>query len=132
MSLKDYYCILSVSKDASAEEIKRAFRQLALRYHPDHNPENIREAEAKFKEINEAYEILGNELKRWQYDRLKSLSGNPRPAMESDLHSSPDQVSLQEMLRRLAEMGIFFSGGCRSGRGCRRQFWQDHQQQWRE
>ena len=57
MELKDYYQILNVSQDASAEDIKKAFRRLALQYHPDHNPENIKEAEAQFKEINEAYEV---------------------------------------------------------------------------
>ena len=61
MQFKDYYQILNVSRAANAEEIKKAFRQLAMRYHPDRNPENMEEAGEKFKEINEAYEVLGDE-----------------------------------------------------------------------
>ena len=68
MTEKDYYEILEVSKNASGEEIKHAFRRLAMQYHPDRNPNN-KEAEAKFKEINEAYEVLKDEQKRAAYDR---------------------------------------------------------------
>ena len=64
----DYYEILEVSKTASGEEIKKAFRRLAMQYHPDRNPGN-KEAEQKFKEINEAYEVLKDEQKRAAYDR---------------------------------------------------------------
>lgn len=64
---KDYYQILGVPRDASAEEIKRAFRRLAMKYHPDRNKSP--EAESKFKEINEAYEVLSNPDKRAVYDR---------------------------------------------------------------
>ena len=66
---RDYYAILGVSKTASASEIKKKFRQLALKYHPDRNPGN-EEAEAKFKEISEAYEVLSDIDKRAQYDRF--------------------------------------------------------------
>jgi DnaJ-class molecular chaperone len=51
---------------------------LALQYHPEHNPENAREASEKFMGTNDAYEVLGDELKRWQYDRLTSLSNDPQ------------------------------------------------------
>ena len=68
--MKDYYQNLGVSTDASPDDIKKGFRQLALRYHPDRNPGNTKEAEGKFKEINEAYEVLGNEQKRHHYDYL--------------------------------------------------------------
>lgn len=67
MAEKDYYRTLGVSRNASEEEIKSAFRKLALKYHPDRNPDN-KEAEAKFKEINEAYEVLSNPEKRKIYD----------------------------------------------------------------
>lgn len=66
---KDYYTILGVSKAASADEIKRAFRQLARKYHPDVNPED-KTAEAKFKEVNEAYEVLSDSEKRRKYDQF--------------------------------------------------------------
>lgn len=68
MTEKDYYEILEVSKNASGEEIKHAFRRLAMQYHPDRNPGD-KVAEAKFKEINEAYEVLKDEQKRAAYDR---------------------------------------------------------------
>jgi curved DNA-binding protein len=66
---KDYYSILGVSKSASAEEIKKAFRKLAVKYHPDRNPNN-KQAEDKFKEISEAYEVLGDSDKRTKYDQF--------------------------------------------------------------
>ena len=64
----DYYELLEVSRDASGDEIKKSFRRLAMKYHPDRNPGN-KEAEQKFKQINEAYEVLKDEQKRAAYDR---------------------------------------------------------------
>lgn len=66
---KDYYAILGVSKNSSEADIKKAFRRLARKYHPDLNPGD-KDAEAKFKEINEAYEILSDAEKRSKYDRF--------------------------------------------------------------
>lgn len=73
---KDYYQILGVSKTADAAEIKRAYHQLAKKYHPDLNKDNP-QAEARFKEVNEAYEVLGDAQKRKMYDQFGSADGNP-------------------------------------------------------
>lgn len=69
MEYKDYYKILGVDKNASAKDIKKTYRKLARKYHPDVNPDNT-EAEAKFKEINEAYEVLKDKEKRKKYDEF--------------------------------------------------------------
>ena len=125
----NYYQILNISRGASAEEIKKAFRQLAMCYHPDRNPENIEEAGEKFKEINEAYEVLGDEQRRWQYDRLTSLSSYPQGTMDENMGSE----SVLEMIRRMAGMGFVEKGaGWGKSWGCgRRQGGQCHRQ-WRQ
>lgn len=69
MDYKDYYQILGVTKSASQEEIKKKYRKLAVKYHPDKNPEN-KQAEAKFQELSEAYEVLKDPEKRKKYDQL--------------------------------------------------------------
>ncbi|MFH1650904.1 MAG: DnaJ domain-containing protein [Chloroflexota bacterium] len=79
--MKDYYHILGVPENAGQREIKQAFRKLAFQYHPDKNPGREKEAEERFKEINEAYCILGDEPKRQQYDAARrggfGLYGQP-------------------------------------------------------
>lgn len=67
---RDYYEVLGVSKTATDEELKKAYRKLAKQYHPDANPDNKEEAERKFKEINEAYETLSDSQKRKMYDQF--------------------------------------------------------------
>ncbi len=69
MDFKDYYKILGISKTATADEVKKAYRKLAIKYHPDKNP-NDKAAEEKFKEVNEANEILKDDKKRKEYDGL--------------------------------------------------------------
>src|SRR5690349_4927047 len=65
---RDYYAVLGIKREASAEEIKKAYRQLALKNHPDKNPGDA-EAEKRFKEAAEAYEVLSDQAKRQRYDR---------------------------------------------------------------
>ncbi|MFW5648011.1 MAG: molecular chaperone DnaJ [Candidatus Alkaliphilus sp. MAG34] len=69
MGKRDYYDVLGVSRDAGEQDIKRAYRKLAMKYHPDRNPDD-KEAEEKFKEVNEAYEILSSSEKRRRYDQF--------------------------------------------------------------
>lgn len=81
MAKRDYYEILGVSKNASDDEIKKAYRKLAVKYHPDKNPGD-KEAEAKFKEINEAHDVLSDKQKRARYDQfghagVGGAGGNP-------------------------------------------------------
>ncbi|MBP9675870.1 MAG: J domain-containing protein [Anaerolineaceae bacterium] len=71
MDYKDYYKVLGVDRKATPEEIKKSFRKLAMKYHPDQNKDN-KQAEEKFKEINEAYEVLSDPKKRAHYDQLGS------------------------------------------------------------
>ena len=66
---KDYYSILGVSRNATDEELKKAYRKLALKWHPDRNKDNKKEAEEKFKEISQAYEVLSDKEKRQVYDQ---------------------------------------------------------------
>ncbi|MFX1392416.1 MAG: DnaJ C-terminal domain-containing protein [Promethearchaeota archaeon] len=73
---KDYYKILGIDKGASKEEIKRAFRKMARKYHPDVNPDEPKSGE-KFKEINEAYSILSDDKKREMYDKFGVVEGDP-------------------------------------------------------
>ena len=69
MAKRDYYEVLGVSRDADEKEIKRAYRKLAMKYHPDRNPDD-KDAEKKFKEASEAYEILADSSKRAAYDQF--------------------------------------------------------------
>lgn len=69
MAKRDYYEVLGLTKGAAADEIKKAYRKIALQFHPDRNPGN-KEAEEKFKEAAEAYDVLSNPDKKAQYDRF--------------------------------------------------------------
>ena len=69
MAKEDYYRILGVEREASKDDLKKAYRKLALQYHPDRNPGD-KEAERRFKDINEAYEVLRDDQKRAAYDRF--------------------------------------------------------------
>jgi curved DNA-binding protein len=114
----DYYRVLGVSKTASKDEIKKAFRKLAMKYHPD-KTKNNKEAEEKFKKINEAYAVLGNDEKRKQYDMF-GAEGFSRRYSQEDIFRGVDFGSI------FKEFGIgdlfggggfsdMFGGGRRSG-----------------
>jgi len=75
MDYKDYYQILGVSRAASTDDIRKAYRKLAMKYHPDRNPDD-KQAEERFKEINEAYQVLNDPQKRAHYDRVGSAYSN--------------------------------------------------------
>jgi curved DNA-binding protein len=101
---KSYYDTLGVSKTASDKEIKQAFRKLAKQYHPDANPANP-QAESRFKEINEAYEVLGDAKKRQQYDRFGARfadygrnGGGQYPNIN---HADIDDASFSDILENL-------------------------------
>jgi len=127
MTRKDYYQRLGVRRDAGTEDIKKAFRELALRFHPDRNAGNSKEAEERFKEINEAYEVLGNEQKRRYYDHLIGWPDyRQKTVMDLDL--------LREIMQTFANRDPSFrtfshwrSAGCKRQRGwrCRREQWQE-------
>jgi molecular chaperone DnaJ len=76
MSKRDYYEVLGVSRDVDAKELKKAYRKLAMKYHPDRNPDD-KDADAKFKEATEAYEILGDQQKRAAYDQYGHAGVDP-------------------------------------------------------
>ncbi|XCN73094.1 MAG: DnaJ C-terminal domain-containing protein [Candidatus Electrothrix aestuarii] len=102
----EYYKILGVDKTASAAEIKKAYRKLAVQYHPDKNPDN-KEAEAKFKEISEAYAVLSDEKKRQEYDTYGSAGFQQRYSQE-DIFRNFD---LNDILNQFG-----FGGGGGGGR----------------
>jgi curved DNA-binding protein len=100
---KDYYGILGVPRNASDTDIKKAYRKLAMQYHPDRNPGKEKWANEKFKEINEAYGVLGDPQKRNQYDQFGTV-GNI-----GDVFGSPfTQATFQEMMKDFGGAGLRF------------------------
>ena len=100
---KDYYGILGVPRNASDEEIKKAYRKLAMQYHPDRNPGKEKWANEKFKEINEAYGVLGDPQKRKQYDQF-GTAGNI-----GDIFGSPfTTTTFEEMMKDFGGAGLRF------------------------
>lgn len=115
MSQRDYYEVLGVSKDASQDEIKKAYRKKAMKYHPDRNKENPG-AEEKFKEASEAYEVLRDEQKRQRYDQFGHQGVNGGGGFRSD-------AGFEDIFSRFSEIfgsdiGDMFGGG--RGRSRRR------------
>lgn len=115
MSKRDYYEVLEVSKTASQEEIKKAYRKKAIKFHPDKNPDNPT-AESKFKESAEAYEILSNQEKRAKYDQFGHSAFNG--ASSSGFHG--EGMSMDDIFSSFGDIfggfGGFSGGGHRGGR----------------
>jgi len=112
---KDYYKVLGVSKDATADEIKKAFRKLALKYHPDKN-KGDRDAEEHFKEINEAYAVLSDPEKRKQYDSYGSTEFH-RHFSQEDIFRNFDFGNVFKDLGGGGDFRVFFGGRGRSRAG---------------
>ena len=113
MSKRDYYEILGVQKNASEDELKKSFRRLAMKYHPDRNPGNA-EAEAKFKEAKEAYEILTDAQKRAAYDKFGHAGVDPNQAGPGGFGGGADFGDVFGDI-----FGDIFGGGRRSQRAAR-------------
>jgi len=111
---KDYYETLGCSKSSTADELKKAYRKLAIKYHPDKNPDNP-EAEEKFKEISEAYEVLSDENKRTQYDQFGHAAFGGAGGGGFGGQGGFHHADLDEALRTF--MGAFGGGGGGGGGG---------------
>src|SRR6201996_1687007 len=119
MTKRDYYEVLSVTKTSSADEIKKSYRKIALQFHPDRNPGNA-EAEEKFKEAAEAYEILSNPDKRAQYDRFghAGVGGNSGFGGQG----GPGGMRMEDIFQNFGDIfgndmfGNMFGGGGGGGR----------------
>ncbi len=100
---KDYYKILGISRDATAEQIKKAYRTLAMQYHPDRNPGKEQWANEKFKEINEAFSVLGDPAKRQQYDRF-GTTGN----VNDIFGNAATRSTFEDLMRDFGGSGLGF------------------------
>jgi len=119
MAKRDYYEILGVKKNATEEELKKTYRKLAMKYHPDRNPTNKKEAEERFKEINEAYAVLSDKTKRQQYDQF-GPSGFRQRFSQEDIFRGFD---ISDLFKDLGfSTGDVFSRIFGGGRGARARY----------
>ncbi len=110
MSKKDFYTVLGVDKAASAEEIKKAYRKKAMAYHPDRNPGN-KEAEAKFKEVAAAYEVLSDEAKKSQYDKMGHSAYNDHSTMGGGSGGGFHSANMDDIFEGFGDLfGSMFGG----------------------
>ena len=112
---RDYYEVLGVQKNATADELKKAYRKLALKYHPDRNPGD-KEAEEKFKEAAEAYDVLSNPDKRARYDQFGHAMGQDMGGF-GGFGGFGGGININDILRHAfgSEFGSFFGGGFSGG-----------------
>ncbi len=103
MARDDYYSILGVKEDSSSDDIKKAYRKLAIKYHPDKNPGD-KQAEEKFKKISEAYYTLGDPKRRKEYDNLRRMGA------QTSGFSSAQGFDFSDFLRQFSSKGGFSSG----------------------
>ena len=129
METKDRYKVLGLSRDASQDDIRKAHRKLVMKYHPDSNPENPR-AEERFKEVQQAYEVLSNEKTRREYDeglrtssrgssgRSRSRESSSRPRARAGGRTAggtTHTVDLSELLGKLTNLSSDGAGGRKGG-----------------
>src|SRR5471032_1342725 len=113
MAKRDYYEVLGVSRSSSADEIKKAYRKIALKHHPDRNPGD-KAAEEKFKEATEAYSVLSDAEKRQAYDRFGHAGLNGAAGFDFN------NAGMGDILSHFQDMLSDFFGGSAGGGGQRR------------
>ncbi|MBW8067823.1 MAG: molecular chaperone DnaJ, partial [Ferrovum sp.] len=113
MSKRDFYEVLGVNRDASEDDIKKAYRKLAMKYHPDRNPDNAK-SEAQFKEVKEAYEILSDGDKRAAYDRYGHAGVDPQMGAGAGPGGGPGMGGFSDAFGDI--FGDIFGGGGRGNR----------------
>ena len=107
---RDYYEVLGVNRDATAEDVKKAYRKLAMQYHPDRNKGDAA-AEEKFKEVGEAYAVLSDDNKRARYDRFGHAGAGAGRRSGAEGDGGGFEFDLSDALRQFMEGGMFGGGG---------------------
>ena len=118
----DYYQVLGISKDASVTDISKAYKKLAIKYHPDKNPDNKEEAEENFKKVSEAYEVLSNKEKRQMYDQVGKAGLHGSGGMPSGFSTGHAEEIFAQFFGGQDPFSVLFGenggmGGGRAGGG---------------